>query len=428
VNSILKAAGTGTVAAAILFGVIAGNAPALYAEAIGGSESVQDELQTLRMQISALESQLRQNLNHGADNAGPKVTVGGQIRLDGAYNMPGGPSNYSMSTSAIPSPTAAVGNQGQFSMQTRSSKFWIKSVAPMDHGDLRTLIEIDFWGSAGTEKVSNSHNIRMRHAYAEYAGFTIGQTSSTFMHSGSIPDTISDAISDIYVRQPLIRFTQHLTGGDLQVALEQPETTLTDINGNRVIPDDDRIPDIAFKLAMRPDWGLFNLSGLVRLLRIDTGAAAIGGVPAGAADQAIGGAIFASARINMAGADNLRLGMAVGNALGRYSGYNSFNDATVDVAGTIHLQNEWSGHLAYQHWWDGNWHSSFVYHRSQIKNDLSVLPLTVFRSTQSIHGNLRWSPWISTSMGFEYIHANSIKENGEKSTLKRLHFQWVYKF
>ena len=360
--------------------------------------------------------------------AGSTMTVGGQIRLDTAYNNPAGTSNFGMSASGIPSSTAAQGERGHLSMHAGNSRLWFKTHTPINGDALRTLIEIDFWGSAGNERVSNSHNIRLRHAYAEYAGFTIGQTNSTFMHSGTTPDLINDSTADVFVRQPLIRYTYPFNGGDFQVSLEQPETTLTDIIGDQIAPDDDRLPDLSAKLTWQPNWGQLSLSGVLRQLRIDTGAAALGAVPANVTDQAVGGALFASARINLWGADNLRLGYIYGNALGRYVSYNSFNDAAIDAAGNIHLQRAMAGFGAYQHWWDDNWHSSFVFTRSQVNNDITVVPATAFRYIQSYHANLLWAPLLNTSMGLEYIHATSKMESGEKAKLQRAKFSAIYKF
>ena len=154
--------------------------------------------------------------------AGSTMTVGGQIRLDTAYNSPSSTSNFGMGTSAIPSPAAALGERGHLSAQVQNSRFWFKTNTPINGDALRTLIEIDFYGSAGNERVSNSHNIRLRHAYAEYDGFTIGQTNSTFMHSGTTPDLINDSTSDVLVRQQLIRYTSTLNRGVIQLPHLQP--------------------------------------------------------------------------------------------------------------------------------------------------------------------------------------------------------------
>jgi len=415
-------------------------------------QAVQQELEQLKRRIADLEQTLKQErqnepaasekrANEDKANteqpsagkveistAGSTMTVGGQVRLDVAYNNPATSSNYGMGTSAIPSAATAQGERGHFSMQARSSRFWFKTATPLGKEQLRTLIEIDFWGSAGTERVSNSHNIRLRHAYAEYAGLTIGQTNSTFMHSGSTPDLISDSTADVYVRQPLIRYTHSFHDGDFQIALEQPESTLLDAAGNQQIPDDDRFPDLAAKLTWKPDWGQFSLSGVLRQLRIDTGALPIGAVPAGIVDQAVGGALFASVKINLDETNNLRFGCVAGNALGRYVAYDSFSAATVDAAGNIHLQQALAGFASLQYWWDDNWHSSIAFERSQVKNDLSILPPTVYRYIQSWHANLRWAPLINTSLGIEYIHATSKRENGETGKLQRAHAQAVYKF
>ncbi len=425
-------------------------------------QAVQKELEMLKQRISSLEQLLQQRPekneaikkadehkmieqampvaknSNGAvakekgaieiSTSGSTMTIGGEVRVDAVFNNPTSSSNFVLRSSAIASSTAAQDERGHFSMQARESRFWFKTNTPINGDALRTLIEIDFRGSVGNERVTNSHNIRLRHAYAKYAGFTFGQTNSTFMHSGTTPDLIDDPTSEVLVRQPLIRYTYPFDNGDFQISLEQPETTLTDILGARITPDDDRLPDLAAKYSWSPGWGKISISGVLRQLRIDSGGTAIGGVPAGVTDQAVGGALFASAKINLWGANNIRLGSLYGNAVGRYVSYNSFNAAMIDSAGNIHLQRTLAGFVALQHWWDDNWHSSIVFSRSQINNDLNILPVTVYNYFQSYHANLLWAPLLNTSMGIEYIYATSKKENGEKGLLQRIKFSAIYKF
>ncbi|MZH46984.1 MAG: hypothetical protein F3739_08180, partial [Nitrospinae bacterium] len=106
------------------------------------------------------------------------------------------------------------------------------------------LFEIDFKGSAGNERVNNSHNPRMRHGYAQLGNFTIGQTESTFANLLAWPDTIPDAIAYVSNRQAQVRWTYKLDKDtSLLLSLENPETTLTNSSGARVTPADDRVPD-----------------------------------------------------------------------------------------------------------------------------------------------------------------------------------------
>jgi len=425
------------------------------------SAAVQQELETLKQRVAALEKLLKLprvaaaianiaeegNDSHtdtqvlasvasdGSEQQDKReatigettLTFGGQLRMDVVVNDPSGSSNFGMSASSIPSSTVQ-GEDWHTAMTLRDSRLWFKSTTPTKYGDFNTLIETDFWGSSGNETLSNSHNIRLRHAFAEFAGFTIGQTNSTFMHSGTAPDLIIIPVTDVFVRQPLLRYTQEFGDNEWQVALEQPETTFSDSTATQITPDDDRLPDLTGQVTWRPEWGQFSISGVLRHLHIDTGDTALGAVPAGVSDQAFGGGIFASSRIDLQGANNIRLGYIIGNGLGRYIANNSFNAATVDNAGKIHLQNSMAAFAAYQHWWSDNWHSSFAMTHAQVDNDLGILSDTAFKDIQSYHANLRWAPLENATMGFEYGHARSEKENGEKGRLHRFQFSTIYNF
>ncbi|OAD19717.1 hypothetical protein THIOM_004635 [Candidatus Thiomargarita nelsonii] len=221
----------------------------------------------------------------------------------------------------------------------------------------------------------------------------------------------------IMVRQPLIRWTKPFKRGNFQIALEQPESTLTDTTGARITPDDDRLPDIASKLSLYGDWGQASLSGLLREIRSDG---------ASVSDEAFGGAIHTGGRIKTFGRDNLRFGLSYGNALGRYVAFNGFNAGSIDSQGRISLHTISNGHLAYQHWWNESLRSSFAYSQTQSDNDLSIVPVNKKLSTY--HLNLLWSPLSAVTLGLEYIHAMRTLENGLEGELDRFHFAASYNF
>ncbi|RZV33957.1 MAG: hypothetical protein EX272_13810, partial [Chromatiales bacterium] len=97
-------------------------------------------------------------------------------------------------------------------VQARESRINFKSNHTLASGDkLSTYVEVDFLLSpGGNERVSNSYNPRLRHAFFKYNNWTFGQTWSTFMDVGALPesvDFIGPSESTIFDRQPLIRYT-----------------------------------------------------------------------------------------------------------------------------------------------------------------------------------------------------------------------------
>ena len=110
----------------------------------------------------------------------------------------------------------------------------------------------------------------MRHAYGILGNLAIGQTESTFANLEAWPDTTPEAIAHISNRQPLIRWTQKMAKDlDVQLALENPETTLTNSAGGRVTPNDDRVPDVVVKARWYTQHFSLAMSGLFREIRSD---------------------------------------------------------------------------------------------------------------------------------------------------------------
>ncbi|MDH3972954.1 MAG: porin [Deltaproteobacteria bacterium] len=354
------------------------------------------------------------------------LTVGGRVQFDALYNRPsvggpGGGNSGDLSVWPGAVPLDSSGERGQFNFHGRDSRIWLKSRIPTIEGYLASLIEVDFWGSSGNEKISNSHNIRLRHAYLEIGQLTMGQTNSTFHGTGN-PDTFVLPATDVFARQPQIRFTQAFQSGDFRIALEQAETTLTNTSGIQLTPDDDRYPDIASRLTLRGDWGEASLSGLFREIRSD------GALVAGVEDHVWGYGLYASGRLNTFGVDNLRLGIAYGDAIGRYVAGNTYNDGAIDSQGQIKLQTIVNAHISYQHWWSDNIRSNLAYAYVHADNDLNIVPATVDKEAYSLHMNIIFTTVDNVLYGMEYVHAERELENGQDGELDRVQFRMRYDF
>lgn len=350
-------------------------------------------------------------------------SFGGQIVVEAVSNWP---SNSAVSEfDLLPSgvPTGSGGENGQFIISARETRLWFKTSTMTEFGPFKTILEMDFKGSTGTERVNNSYNPRMRHGYAQFGSFTIGQTESTFANLLAWPDTIPDAIAYISNRQAMIRWSRKLDEDlSLHLAFENPETTLTDATGARITPADDRVPDLVVKTLWYSDRGSLALSGLLREIRSD------GAVVGGVEDSEVGGGLYFSGRLKTVGGDMVRFGLAGGNAIGRYASNNSFNDGSVDANGNIELHMMYLSYVSYQYWLNDQWRLAATTTHIQADNDLGRVPDSTVKHAQSFHLRLSWLPLFRTNFSLEYAHVRSELENGLEGEQNRLHFSALYKF
>jgi len=153
------------------------------------------------------------------------MVLGGRIQLDTIYlstasGKAGGSNSSDNFFNANNIPLNHTGEASELILSARNSKFWIKTRTTSDDiRPLMTLLEVDFWGSNANEKNSNSYGLRLRHAYFDYMGWTIGQTNSAFTGNAK-PSTLRTPVNDVFVRQPVIRYTHMLKQGSLSLSLE----------------------------------------------------------------------------------------------------------------------------------------------------------------------------------------------------------------
>ncbi len=359
------------------------------------------------------------------------LAIGGSIKLDAIYNSQStggsGGSNQNdqwLVPGSIPLDDSHA-EAHQITFHARQSRFWLKSFTPTRLGELNTYLEMDFFAfqSPGDERVSNAYAPRMRHAYGQLGHFLAGQTWTTFMDAQALPELndFGGPVGRVFVRQPQLRWTQPFTVGnhplDWDVALESPESTLTNPQGNRETPDDDRSPDIVTRLSTTRSWGTLALAAMARDIRSANQTR----------DSAFGGAVSLTGKIDAYGRDDARFMLAYGNALGRYSSSNLFNDAAIDAQGRIHLFDAYSGYLAYRHWWGQAWRSTLAYGFAYGDNP-AFGPGTVSRWAQSAQINLLWSPLLQTTFGLEYTYAMRGVESGAVGDLQRVQFSALFQF
>ncbi len=232
----------------------------------GEINELKEQIETLSDKISDMSSDrpTQQKGSLELKNSQTVLSVGGRIQLHSIYAWPHG----SFYVAKIPLEKDTDGKNGELIMSARDSRLWVKTRTPSKYGVIRALIEVDFWGASGTQINTNSHGPRLRHAYLEGLGFTVGQTNSSFNAFVTL-DTISNAINSTIVRQPLIRYRVDNREFSYEISFEQPETMLIDEDANIILPKDDVIPDIINRLRYYPSWGEMGGAFLVRYLKQD---------------------------------------------------------------------------------------------------------------------------------------------------------------
>ena len=408
----------------------------LFFSVVSGAESEDKKtIMELRQQLSHLTQRTeklerqqveKQLVLNQAPIASHSFNVSGRIRMETIANWPsvggnGGSNSGDYFFLPVYIPTNDSGERGQLSLSARNSRLRFTTKKMAGTKAAITNVEVDFWGSAGNERITNSHNPRLRHAYANVAGLTFGQTNTNFMHSDTWPISISNPVGVVIVRQPLVAYSTQNGTNNFAVSLEQPESTLLDDSGTRVTPDDDRFPDMTLRWISKQPWGKFFISGLLREIRAD-------GFVSGVKDEALGGALHISGRLNLLHKDNLRLGVAYGNAFGRYTGYNLMMDGSINKQGKISLHPTTSAYASYQHWWNERWKSVVAVGFLHTKNDRSIVPLTVPEWAASYHANIGVSLWKNVFVGVEYSHAKKVLENKQVGKLGRVLLVSNYNF
>jgi hypothetical protein len=233
----------------------------------------------------------------------------------------------------------------------------------------------------------------------------------------------------------LIRWTQPFkvlnSAFELQLAAESPNSTLWTNSGwaptspgltydSLTATGDDRYPDMIARLNYKPSWGNLSLAAIGRQIRNTNNTT-------GAAREAWGGGVTVAGKINVFELDNIRFTLNYGNVIGRYSSVNKLEDAALDSAGNLHLVNVHSAVIAYQHWWDKAWRSTFAYGFEQADQP-DFVTATMSRQAQSVHANLLWSPLPQATVGIEYIYGTRQLIDGQNGNISRAQFSTRYNF
>lgn len=390
-----------------------------------------DRRQTISTIASGLAIIAAAGLSASSHADAPKVAlkVGGYIKLDAMS------SSYSDGDLDLPAvrvgrdyylpPLIPVGGEGEgrdTDFHAKSSRINFQTTSDVEGEKLVSFVEIDFLnGAEGDERVSNSYQPRLRHAYFTYGKWLFGQTWSTFQNVTALPETldfVGPAEGTVFVRQAQVRYTRD----NWQFSLENPETTVTSFGtATRTVTDDGAMPDMVARYTFKGDRGNWDVAGIVRNLAYEDVATSVDAT-------AFGYGISVSAKLKMGERDDLRLMATTGSGLGRYIALNTVNGAALDAAGDLETIDATSAMVSYRHLWTDQWRSNISLGMFQADHDMQLVSNAVTKEVQSLHVNLLYSPVRSVTLGVELMKAERELENGDSGSLNRLQFSAKHDF
>ncbi|MEM1411784.1 MAG: DcaP family trimeric outer membrane transporter [Pseudomonadota bacterium] len=396
-----------------------GTAPATSAQVEARAEAAAEQKVTemLAQEKAAQEEKAKRH----------SLKIGGYVKADFMYSdFSGGPvAGTSVGRDFYVPSTVPVGDQGQSytDFHAQESRIFVSSEHNLESGDyLKAYVELDFLvGDNGDERISNSYQPRMRHAYLQWNNWLFGQTWNTIFNVGALPellDFVGPAESTVFGRQVMVRYTK----GPWQLSIENPETTITNFGGaGRVDADDNKIPDLVARYNFSGDWGQWSIAGILRELAYEN-------QPLGIDSTETGYGLSVAGKFNVGDRDDLRWMVTAGSGLGRYVGLNIVTGAALDENGELEAIDTVSAFVAYRHHWTEHFRSSAAIGWFSADHPTDITGLNVTEEATSFHANLIWTPLPKLDIGVEYIFANREEESGRDGDLNRFQFSAKYAY
>lgn len=401
----------------------------LVSQQTNAVESLDDKIKKLESEINALKiqaSKAKEEKSTSQTSDKHQYQFGGFIKATATisdYSDGDISANSGLRDFYIPAtiPVGGVSESQDFDFSAKETRINFKSSHKLANGEIiKTYLEMDFLlPPGGNERVSNSYNPRLRHAFFTYDKWLFGQTWSTFQDVKALPESVDflaapDGI--VFERQPMVRYTN----GPWQVALENPETTITPFTGGgRIVADDNATPDFVARYNHKASWGHVSIATLLRTLAYENGAID---------DTESSTGISITGKFNVGSKNDIRFNFASGSGMGRYVGLNTVNGAVLDINGELNAIDSNLGAIAYRHWWNENWRSNFIYSAMNVDNDLTLTGSSVTKSVSSYQINLLYSPVPKLTLGVGILDAERELESGADGNMQRVIFSAKYGF
>lgn len=360
------------------------------------------------------------------------ITIGGYVKFDAlASSFSGGdPAANSLINDYYFPAQIPVGGRGEgvnLTTSVRETRFLIQTETQLGDKKVNGHLELDFLDTPliGNQRVSNSFVPRIRRAFITYDKLTFGQDWTTFQNPAALPerlDFVGPTEGTVFERQPLIRYKS----GNITIALENPETTVTQ-GTTSAESDDDVAPDVVLRFDKKWKKGSVAIAGIGRILKVDnSGAPSPIGVLGTINDTAIGWGISASG-VYESGPSRFTAMATVGEGIGRYVGLNLRDDVLVSPTNQLDTPLLYAGFVSYRYAFADKWKA--IGTLSGFKSETPAFAsLALTKSVYSGNLDVLYNPIKPLIVGFGFRYAKRTLENGLSGNLRRAQFSAQYNF
>jgi hypothetical protein len=357
----------------------------------------------------------------GSDAA---IKFGARIRTAAVFTLdPLGTDDRFLTNSIPVGDTVASGEARRTNISARASRVNIEFRTPGGREQVRAFFEGDFAGAG--------NSFRLRHAYAQYVGFIVGQTWSTFSDPGADHQDLDfeGVSSENLIRQPQIRYWWGLEGATrYAVAMETPSVSITGGQGVNLFPD--MVARSYYKLSK---GGHIQVAGVLRQIR--------GQTPSGVVQSVWGGGGSVSGVVMVPVkqlSDRILFQFNGGTGIARYiNDLNSLGgqDAVFDTtSGALKALPVFGWYVDYEHVWKEwetmehmNLRSTFMWSFVR-ENNFDFQPSDAYSRTNRVVANAIFSPSNRVDVGVEYIFGNRYNKNGARGSANQIQAVGLFRF
>ncbi|WP_282269457.1 DcaP family trimeric outer membrane transporter [Stenotrophomonas sp. PS02298] len=309
--------------------------------------------------------------------------------------------------------------KSRFNMHARQTRFTLEARRDTDRGQLRMLLQNDFFGSGG------SYGYRLRHAWGQLGNTYVGFGWSAFMDLDSGPDLIDFAGPGASPSARVASIRQYFPlgkGNQLLLAAEHHSPELQ-LPGATQQPRN-AAPSLVAAARHEADWGHLQLSGVMRYLAYDSARGSVEG-----SGGAYAGGLALSGSWNADSGDYFVFGVVGGQGIASYLGdLGGLNlDGVVDARGDLQTLQQYGGWGGYNHQWSGRWRSTLTYSQLRLERD-NLLAASIFRRSDYAAVNLIWQPAPSWSWGAELLYGKLEQQDGTSADVFRVQTALKYDF
>ena len=343
--------------------------------------------------------------------------VGGYAKLSAIYSdTDSGKLDNTLGRNIYLPSATPVGNGDSYQtldLTARESRINFGAKTTQGGHKLSMFLEMDFLGTSdGNEVVSNSYSPRLRHFFFTFDNWLFGQTWSTFMDTAALAESVDFLPSPegiVFIRQAQVRYT----AGDVQIALENPESYVTGSSDRDV----GILPDLTANLKLKVEGGHLRFNGLFRQISVDE---------PGIDESEFGYGIGVSGKIKVGSTDDVRFSANYGDGMGRYTSLGLVKDGVL-INGNIETVKSFAISGAYRHVWDEKSSSNVILSMADIDNPNGAAGSENKGST-SIQINYLFRPVKQVSYGTMYLGEERETENGDDGKLNRIQASAKYSF